>query len=79
LTPRAALCYALSSAVIARRRSMATHFACHFLFFRPTPESYVVPYIFFANIATFPRYVEMFVTFATFALCYVYEFTVFAL
>jgi hypothetical protein len=44
---------ALSSAVLARRRSMAPHFVWHFVFFLPTPESYIVLDIFFANVATF--------------------------
>jgi hypothetical protein len=61
--------------VLARRRSVDPHF----VFFLPTPESYIVLHIFVANVATFRSYVETFVTFSTFALCYGYEFTVFAL
>jgi hypothetical protein len=46
---RSSFANALSSAVLARRRSMAPHF----VFFLPTPESYIVLHILFANVATF--------------------------
>jgi hypothetical protein len=55
------------------------HFVWHFVSFLPTPESYIVLHIFFANVATFGSEVETFVTFSTFALCYGHEFTGFAL
>jgi hypothetical protein len=51
--PPQQLCNAISSAMLARRCSMAPHFVWHFVFFLPTPESYIVFHIFFANVATF--------------------------
>jgi hypothetical protein len=52
LTPHAAVRNALSSVLLARRRSMAPYFVWRFVFFLPTPESYIVLHILFANVAT---------------------------
>jgi hypothetical protein len=75
LKPPQQFCNAISSAVLTGRRSVAPHF----VFFLPTPESYIVLHISFANVVTFRSYVETVVTFSTFALCYGYELIGFAL
>jgi hypothetical protein len=49
LTPRAVALQRSLQRLLARRLSIAPHF----VFFLPTPESYIVLHIFFANVATF--------------------------